>query len=201
MHAAPSRPFASCFWPLRMSRLTLVSSNPRKLAEFAALGLDLILEPGRDLPEVLADPVTVVLYKALAAGAGRVVEDTSLDVAGADVGVNVRWVLDHLDDFAGRAAVWRVLLGVHAGRTLSVYEGVLPGVLVSRARPADVFGFDYAFQPEGLSTTLWENAQRGQKHALSARRRAVEAFQAGTPVHTCDVASLPPWTGAWQAGG
>jgi hypothetical protein len=40
-----------------------------------------------DLAEIDASPLEVVAHKAAAAGAGVVIEDTSLDVAGADVEV------------------------------------------------------------------------------------------------------------------
>ena len=65
-----------------------------------------------DLDEIDASPVEVVAHKATAAGVGVLIEDTSLDVDGADVGVNVRWIVDHIADFAGRAATWRVLIAV-----------------------------------------------------------------------------------------
>ena len=61
-----------------MKKPILVSSNENKLKEFSRFGLDLDIEKGRDLKEVMADPLGVIVYKALEAGPDRVVEDTTL---------------------------------------------------------------------------------------------------------------------------
>ena len=58
------------------------------------------------------------------------IEDTSLDVEGADVGVNVRWLMDHMATYENRKATWRVLLAVLEGGKVQVYEGVTQGKLV-----------------------------------------------------------------------
>ena len=56
--------------------------------------------------------------QATAAGEGVLIEDTTLDVEGKEVGVNVRWMdfankdASDMDGFAGRKATWRVLLGL-----------------------------------------------------------------------------------------
>lgn len=74
----------------------------------------------RDILEPDADPITVIWYKASHAGEYTVVEDTSLDVGGADIGVNVKWLLNSVDRFAGRKAIFRVLLGVLKDQMTSV---------------------------------------------------------------------------------
>jgi len=173
----------------------IVTSNPSKLAEFASFGLPLEAAGGVDLPEVDADALTVAVYKAASAGAGLIVEDTSLDVDGLDVGVNVRWLVSSLladASLHGRAATWRVLLAANDGETVRVYEGVTLGTLT--APRGEGFGFDPIFAVGGQ--TLAEMG--AAKAAVSARRAACEAYLAGTPIHTVRLADLPAWAGGWQ---
>ena len=118
-----------------------------------------------------------------------VIEDTSLDVEGADVtphtqilwhavllnpsiclcapthhsgvcavlqvGVNVRWMMDNISEFDGKAATWRVMLAMHDGAEVLVYEGVTQGRIV-RPRGDNNFGFDPVFCPDGQALTLAE---------------------------------------------
>ena len=85
----------------------------------------------QDLKEIDADPVKVVAHKASQLGENVIVEDTSLDIEGASVGINIRWLLDHLPDYAGRRAVWTVLLGYHQGNQIAIYRGVITGTIVA----------------------------------------------------------------------
>ena len=77
--------------------------------------------------------------QATSAGEGVLIEDTSLDVEGADVGVNVRWLMDNMSTFANRKATWRVLLGTLQNGKVSIYEGITTGTIVP-ARGDSAFG-------------------------------------------------------------
>ena len=76
------------------TKLRLNTSNENKYVEFkrmfASLGSLKLDRTAIDLPEIDATPVEVVAHKATSCGAGILIEDTSLDVEGEDVGVNVR---------------------------------------------------------------------------------------------------------------
>ena len=176
---------------LRMaSTLFLNTSNPNKLREFKRLGLSGIKALRRDLPEPDADPLTVIRSKASQIGPNTIVEDTSLEVEGADVGVNVKWLLDNLDRYEGRKATFRVLLGILREGQVEVYEGRVEGTLVPPR--GDGFGFDPVFLPDGASKTLGE----AKPDRYNARALAVRAFLRGRPART-----LPPldkWEGDWQ---
>ena len=78
-----------------------------------------------DLAEIDALPKLVVAHKATAAGPGVLVEDTSLDIDGENVGVNVKWIETKIDIFAGRSARWRVMLAVLDDKTrkVNVFSG------------------------------------------------------------------------------
>lgn len=186
---------------IRLSDLVLTTSNPNKLAEFRRFGLaDLRMEAGPDLREADADPKTVVLHKALAAGEGRIVEDTSLEVDGMPVGANVKWLVQDLLEggpFVGRRAVWIVWLGVSSGGFVRLYEGRVEGVL--GAPIGEGWGFDPVFRPDGADELT--NAQldaQGRKDAFSARRAAVSALIGSVPSFVEEASRVEPWRGPWQ---
>ncbi len=189
--------------PLETSRLAgyrLVTSNEGKWHEYSRLGLAV----GRvsiDLLEVQAAPWEVVVRKSAAAGAMTIVEDTSLDVEGADVGVNVRWLIDGIEAHVGRRATWRVLLAVNDGTTVAVHEGLVHGRIVHPAGQGG-FGFDPIFAPEGSrGATLAQIETEGGKDAVSARARAVERLLGGhPPAGSVILESLGDWDGGWQGG-
>ena len=81
------------------------------------------------------------------------IEDTSLDIEGASVGVNVRWLIDHLNDYIGRRALWTLLLAYRFGDEVIVYKGEVPGTIVSPQGESG-FGFDPVFLPNGSDLTL-----------------------------------------------
>ena len=112
---------------------TLNTSNPGKLQEFERLfnrhGIALAAGK-RDLPEIAADPVLVAVHKAAQVEEGVLVEDTSLEVEDAEIGIQVRSLLDRLEDYAGNKAVWRTLLAYRQGDLVYVYEGRVDGTIV-----------------------------------------------------------------------
>jgi inosine/xanthosine triphosphate pyrophosphatase family protein len=170
--------------------LSLNTSNAAKLREFQALGLGGLRISSLDLPEPDADPLTVIRSKATQAGPNVIVEDTSFDVEGADVGVNVKWMIDQIGVFAGRRATFRVLIGIYRDGRVEVYEGSVSGVLV--APRGTGMGFDPIFQPDGAEHTLAE----AKPPEFNARAIAVSRFKDQKPAWVLD--PLPDWPGPWQ---
>jgi inosine/xanthosine triphosphate pyrophosphatase family protein len=181
-----------------MPKPKLMTSNAKKLAEYQRLGLDADLGGvGPDLPEISASPVEVALRKAFMAGPGSLAEDTSLDVEGGDVGVNVRWLMDEVQSFQGRRAVFRVVLAHHDGAAVSAYEGAIHGTIGQG--PACGFGFDSVFFPDGAGgQSLGQLDAQGRKDEFSARALAVKAYGAGQRALTRKACDFKPWDGAWQ---
>lgn len=172
----------------------LNTSNKGKLREFqeffAKHGAELNASEV-DLKEIDADPISVVVHKASQIGNEIIVEDTSLDIENADVGVNVRWLLDNLSTYSGRKAHWRVLLAYLKDGSVYVYEGKVDGTIVF-PRGEGGFGFDPVFLPDGKSETLAQS----KPSEVNARAKAVEALMQGKTA-----AILPPitkWDGNWQ---
>lgn len=172
----------------------LNTSNQGKLTEFQRLfakhGCTLSATQ-QDLREINADPFQVVAHKASQMDDFVIIEDTSLDVEGADVGVNIRWLLDHLVDFVGHRAQWKVLLAYRVKNQVFIYQGLVNGVIV-KPQGKNGFGFDPVFLPEGATETL---AQNKPDH-LNARALAVDAL-----IHDESVAVesvITEWNGPWQ---
>jgi XTP/dITP diphosphohydrolase len=172
----------------------LNTSNKGKLAEFQRLFSkhgETLAATETDLKEIKSDPVTVVVHKASQVGDRVLVDDTSLDVEGAEVGIDVRWLLHHLAEFTGKKAHWRVLLAYKEGEWIFVYEGTVDGTLVPQ-RGKEGFGFDPVFLPEGAEWTLAQD----KPDAVNARAKAVEALFYGEPL--AKLPQIVDWQGEWQ---
>lgn len=172
----------------------LNTSNPGKLEEyqriFSANGYSLVVTD-IDLREIDADPISVIIHKASQMGDDVLVEDTSLDVEGSDVGVNVRWLLEHLSSLIGRRARWCVYLAYQRESVVFVYEGVVYGTIVE-AKGSNGYGFDPVFLPDGSEETLGQN----KPDAVNARWQAAQALFENTPCAVAPV--LKEWDGPWQ---
>ena len=72
--------------------------------------------------EIVADPLLVAIHKASQLGEYVIIEDTSLDVEGEQVGVNVKWMMDSLSSFVGKRANWNVYLAVLVVLLASVHS-------------------------------------------------------------------------------
>lgn len=182
--------------PMNSSTWKLNTSNLGKFEEFKRLfsKYDCILEASHfDLQEIEADPIQVIAHKASQLGDNIIVEDTSLDIEGVSIGINIRWLLDHLSEYAGRKAEWTVLLAFHCGNQIFIYKGSVPGAIVL-PRGAGGFGFDPVFLPNGSTTTLAQN----KPDCFNARAKAVEALVKGNIWAKHSI--IENWNGPWQKG-
>lgn len=66
----------------------------------------------REIREIVSDPLSVAIHKASQLGECVISEDTSLDIEGEQVGVNVKWMLDELPKYIGKRALWNVYLAI-----------------------------------------------------------------------------------------
>lgn len=172
----------------------LNTSNSGKLKEFQRLFAKydiLLLSTQYDLHEIEADPIKVVAHKASQLHDLVIVEDTSLDIEGASVGVNVRWLIDHLEDYIGRKAIWRVLLAYRLADDVFIFKGEVQGMIVP-SRGEKGFGFDPVFLPEGSNQTLAES----KPDEVNARALAVDALIQGDLLII--EKAIYKWDGAWQ---
>ena len=170
------------------------TSNQGKYQEFTHLfakyGVQLVATH-HDLKEILSDPVSVVTYKASQMEERVLVEDTVLDIEGQEVGVQVRWLLHHLPEMAGKKARWSVFLAYRAEKTVYIYRGVVQGTIVT-PKGNKGFGFDPVFLPDDSPKTLAE----AKPDEVNARAMAVEALMAGDLFDSRPV--IETWDGPWQ---
>lgn len=144
-----------------------------------------------DLREIDSDPIQVIAHKASQLGENVIVEDTSLDIEGASIGVNIRWLLDHLKDYVGKKAGWTVLLAFRQGTEVFIYKGIVTGHIVESQGSAG-FGFDPVFKPDGSSKTLAES----KPDSVNARAKAVQALIKGDLYMKHP--AIETWDGPWQ---
>lgn len=144
-----------------------------------------------DLEEIHASPIEVVAHKASQLGDQILVEDTCLDIVGESVGVNIRWLLDHLKDLAGKKAEWSVLLAYRQGNEVLIYKGSVAGTIV-QPKGEGGFGFDPVFKPDGEELTLAES----KPDHVNARAKAVEALIMESIYTRHPV--IENWHGSWQ---
>lgn len=172
----------------------LNTTNRGKLEEFrqffAAHGQQLIATD-TDINEIDSDPVTVVTHKASQVPEGVLVDDTSLEIEGAAVGIHVKWFLEHLHEYIGRKAHWIVLLAYREKNMVHIFKGEVLGTIVER-RGKGGFGFDPVFLPEGCTQTLAES----KPDAKNARALVVEAFMKKQLYESRPM--LQEWEGRWQ---
>jgi XTP/dITP diphosphohydrolase len=107
------------------------------------------------------------------------------------LGINIRWLLEHLSEYKGRKAEWIVLLAYCHGNEVNIYRGSLTETIVSPSGEGG-FGFDPVFLPDGSTKTLAEL----KTDLFNARAKAVEALIKG------DIFAKHPiiekWDGPWQ---
>lgn len=144
-----------------------------------------------DQPEIDADPLTVVIYKASQMEKRVLVDDTSLDIEGAEVGIHIKWFLEHLKDYVGRKAHWIVLLAYREEENVHIFKGDVTGTIVSSTGKGG-FGYDSVFMPEGSSQTLAES----KPDHVNARAMAVENLIYNRPFAVRKIMS--EWNGKWQ---
>lgn len=178
----------------------LMTSNAKKIKEYQRLGLPALFEGvSIDLPEVLADPIEVALQKAYMAGPNVIIEDTSLDIEGMDMGVNVRWMMDDIEAVKGRSAIFRVVLAHNDGEKVQIYVGEIHGEINSNPLETGGFGFDRFFYPHGAEhRSFFALELAGEKDRFSARALAVEHFKKGIINSERLISDFEPWTGSWQ---
>lgn len=178
------------------STLKLVSSNPRKLAEYKHYGIEnLQTEAGVDLQEVDGTPIDVIIHKALAAGPNRIVEDSIITVEGIPY-VDAKWRLPRVSEWFGKSAAWEVRLGVQIDDEVHVFAGTVEGVFV----PERGEGWDYDpfFLVPSAGLTLAELNDLGRKDEASARRFAIANMIDGKPELVRAVDEIEPWQGNFQ---
>jgi hypothetical protein len=174
---------------MKSSLLTVNTGSSGKRSDFLRyLGND-VQFTDVDLPEPLADPLTIARYKA-SQFTDVVVDDVGLDIEGEDVGPLIKWRLHELSSWVGRRATYHCYLAVHRNQKIEVFMGSVPGKIV--APRGESYGFNNYFLPNGSSFTLGEQRQ----DEYTARFLAVQKLISGKPDQLAE--PLKTWSGKFQ---
>ena len=179
-----------------LPKFTLVTSNKRKIREYREFLPDLRIEEGKDLPEVESDDITVAIYKGIDNGPFTISEDTSLEIEGEEIGVNLKWFKSKIPTFVGKKAYWKVLLAKNDGEYIKIYEGLVKGEIIASE---DISSFDHYFSVDGYDKTLGELKATDIEPALySARAMAAKNLREDKFIVRKRIKFIPEWTGKYQ---
>ena len=178
--------------------MKLLTSNPQKIEEYNRFGLGFTAVKGNDIDEVDADMLTVALYKAIDIPDQHVIEDTSLDIDGEDVGVNIRWLEHRLEEFHGKKAQWHVVLAMKDNGFIKLYSATQEGVIDYTKYDERGIGFDSVFVPEGSDKSLYELNCIDEKDNFSPRKFAAQNLINDDFALIWNVNYIPEWKGKWQ---
>ncbi len=168
------------------------TSNPGKLEEFKTFFSEEVIAYQQDLREPNADILTINRYK-VSQFENVLVDDTSLEVEGAEIGVGVRWKIDELSQYEERTAKFICYLGIHRNEKVEIFRGEVSGTIVPARGKS--FGFNPVFQPYGSTKTLAEE----RPNHFNARYLAVQNFLSKKPYLISE--PLKNWTGPYQSIG
>jgi XTP/dITP diphosphohydrolase len=177
-----------------LDRITLITGNAGKAAEYAAmLGID-VTPAKAELTEVQSLDVARVAARKAADAYARLREPVLVDDTGLTLhawnglpGALVAWFIDTvgpqgiLDMAAGitdRRATVSTALGYADATGVQVFTGTVDGSLATEPRGTSGFGYDPIFIP-GSDHRTYAQMTSEEKNKISHRRRAVEAMRNG----------------------
>lgn len=179
-----------------LERITLITGNAGKAAEYAAMPGIQVTPARAELTEVQSLDVATVAARKAADAYGQLREPVLVDDTGLAVhawnglpGALVAWFIDTvgpqgiLDMTAGitdRRATVSTALGCADANGVRVFTGTVDGFLATEPRGASGFGYDPIFIPGSDSGQhTYAQMTSEEKNEISHRRRAVEAMRNG----------------------
>lgn len=181
-----------------MNKLTYVSSNIKKIEEYKSLGFDLIYKSIPDLKEVLSSDIDVITYKTLAVPDLHIIEDTSLNVEGLNIGVNIKFLINQLKtdkSLNNKKLQWKVLLGIKENNKINIAEGIIEGYLNNNVLNPNAFAFDDIFYINNQSLHDLKN-QNPKKY--NARFLAMSNLMNKKFILSLEIKDIPEWKGKYQ---
>lgn len=177
---------------LKISDLTVVTSNPHKLAEInEILGTNHQVSK-IDIPEIQTLDLDEVIVHKIKDAYEKIkkpvmIEDVSLEIKalGGLPGTFVKFFLDALGT-EGTAALVKgkdtsttatAAVAIYDGKNLKIFKGEVIGTLSFKNRGTHGFGFDKVFIPKGYRQTYAEMPQE-LKNQISHRGKALRKVKA-----------------------
>lgn len=144
-------------------RWSFYSSNPSKHEEFerffALFSLPLDEIRSFNIREIDSDEISVITHKASQIEKnGVLVEDSSLIVEGADIGINLKWKIDQIEGLIGKNATLVTHMAYKEDDLVLIYKAEVEGkIVIPRGQAPMGFKLNRFFQPKGSDKTLAEN--------------------------------------------
>jgi XTP/dITP diphosphohydrolase len=177
-------------------RITLITGNAGKAAEFAAM-LGIEVTPAKaELTEVQSLDVAAVAARKAADAYAQLREPVLVDDTGLTVhewnglpGALVAWFIDTVGPqgilamaagITSRRATVSTALGYADADGVQVFTGTVDGSLATELRGTSGFGYDPIFIPDSdPGHRTYAQMTSEEKNKISHRRRAVEAMRTG----------------------
>lgn len=162
--------------------LVLKSSNKYKISEYKRLlkDVDIDVQEGEDLKEVVGSIDEVIIYKTLNAGENVLVEDTAFIVNGKEE-IEIKWKQNEL--ITGDEVTWIISLGLFKEGKIIVYRGMIDAV-VNKELGTDGAYFEPFIVPLDLNPdkmSYTELAKIIDKDLIDPRAMAVDNLLEGVP--------------------
>jgi XTP/dITP diphosphohydrolase len=185
--------------------MKFITGNKKKIEEFQRINPSIIPGEAKISPKEIKsqDTIMVAVYKVIDMYKQNnfneeiMIEDTALEVEGAEIGTDIKYLVNQLDNFKGKKAKWIVTIATTNGEIVEVFQGVIKGKIDSK-RGTKGFAFDKYFVPNYSTKTLSQLEEENQKDFYSARKEAIIAFKNKNSIFRKKIEYIPEWTGEYQ---
>jgi XTP/dITP diphosphohydrolase len=185
--------------------MKFITGSSEKIKEFKRINPSITPGVAKVSPKEIKsqDTIMVAVYKVIDMFKQNnfneeiMIEDTALEVEGAEIGTDIKYLVEQLDNLKGKNAKWIVTIATTNGEKVEVFQGVIKGRIDSK-RGTKGFAFDKYFVPNYSTKTLSQLEEEDQKDFYSARKEAIIAFQNKNSVFRKKVKYIPEWTGEYQ---
>ncbi len=160
--------------------MTVKITNTARVKDYIAiLGNSVTVVNGSDEKFALRDADASIIVKAMAAGRGFIIEDTTLTINGTTYNT-----VRHAPINNGDKAVWSTKMAYHSGYMIHFYEADINGhIKIDPSEHAEKLSFGDIFVPEGYAIPICKIEKRGIPFE-NARRRVLTKLLLGQSFHT-----------------
>ncbi|WP_345977837.1 hypothetical protein [Sulfurimonas sp. HSL3-7] len=157
-----------------------ITNNARIKDYIAVLGNSVTVVGGSDEKLALRDADASIIVKAMTAGQGYIIEDTTMTINAK----TYHTVSRHDPIHNGDKAVWSTKMAYHSGYMIHFYETDITGhIKIDPSEHTGKLYFGDIFVPEGYDLTICEIERRGVPFE-NARRRVLTKMLLGESFHT-----------------
>lgn len=155
-------------------------TNSARIKDYTAvLGNSVTVVSGSDEKLALRNADASIIVKAMTAGQGFIIEDTTLTINGTTYNAVCRH--DPISD--GDKAVWSTKMAYHSGYMIHFYETDIKGrIKIDPSEHAEKLSFGDVFVPQGYDLSICEIEKRGVPFE-NARRRVLTKLLLGESFH------------------